>query len=73
MPRYYREPMPWHTDDGRKWCACGDGIDENKDKCDICEYIDDIDIDEDAECVICGERTHGEGIHEDLCADCSQI
>ena len=27
----------------------------------------------DDECVICGEPTYGEGIHEDLCEDCSQV
>ena len=31
------------------------------------------DADEEDECVICGEPTYGEGIHEDLCEDCSQV
>ena len=31
------------------------------------------DADEEYECVICGEPTYGEGIHEDLCEDCSQV
>ena len=31
------------------------------------------DAEAEAECVICGEPTYGEGIHEDLCEDCSQV
>lgn len=29
--------------------------------------------DEGEECVICGEMTYNEGIHEHLCADCSEL
>ena len=34
---------------------------------------DDADDEDEGECVICGEQTYGEGIHEDLCEDCSQV
>ena len=34
---------------------------------------DDADDEDEDECVICGEPTYGEGIHEDLCEDCSQV
>ena len=34
----------------------------------------DADDEDEGECVICGESTtYGEGIHEDLCEDCSQV
>ena len=31
------------------------------------------DDDEGGECIICGEKTYHEGIHEDLCGDCSEV
>ena len=34
---------------------------------------DDADDEDEGECVICGEPTYVEGIHEDLCEDCSQV
>ena len=38
-----RSEYPPFWSDGRKWCACGDGIEDDEDECKICIFIDKID------------------------------
>ena len=38
----WRTPKPWYSEDGEKWCSCGDGIDVNEVQCDTCRHLNDI-------------------------------
>ena len=38
----WRTPEPWYSEDGDKWCSCGDGIAVNEVQCDTCRHLNDI-------------------------------